>query len=203
MNLFGAEREGSPSTGVTRRCRARPQYSRCGRLECHQNLRREPQSDAQLPPTTRTKGSCGSKVRALAVLLDDCVSTLEVPRSPQRMVPGCGHAYEQIVASMVVARFPVGSDATSRHWRLTRKIDAAIAFGLAIAESTREDDSTSVYENRGFLFWAERSSSSPSNTASSITSATVRRCDSMPIARSPLNGRISLPSASTSRCTHL
>jgi phage terminase large subunit-like protein len=103
--------------------------------------------------------------RSAQALLDDGVPMLEVPQSPQRMVPACGHTYEQIVAGRVVHDFSweatqqvtaASPRASGEGWRLTkgrakRRIDTAIALVLAVDEATRDNENDSIYNHRGML----------------------------------------------------
>ena len=89
--------------------------------------------------------------RSAQALADDGVAMLEVPQSAARMVPACGHTYEQIVAGRV--QHDLGDTASKQvvdavprvsgeGWRLTKgrskkKIDTAIALVMAVDEATR------------------------------------------------------------------
>lgn len=99
-------------------------------------------------------------------LEDEGFTVIEVPQSPERMVPLCGQAYEailarrvahdgdRVLAAHVAAAVPRQSD---RGWSLSkgksrRKIDACIAFVLALGEiQSPSTDAVSVYESRGLL----------------------------------------------------
>ena len=89
--------------------------------------------------------------RSAEMLLDDGLPMLELPQSPQRMVPACGTLYELIVGGVVGLRAePMFVDQllspaqrqTDQGWRLSkgkskRKIDAAIAAAMAVDRATR------------------------------------------------------------------
>lgn len=100
------------------------------------------------------------------MLADEGIPMLEVPQPPERMVPACGLAFEQIVGGNVVHDGdPVLADHVlsaqqrpgERGWTLSkgrskRHIDACIAMVLALWESTQKPDTTaSVYESRGVV----------------------------------------------------
>jgi phage terminase large subunit-like protein len=92
--------------------------------------------------------------RSAQALEDDGVPMVEFPQSAARMVPACGHAYEQIVNGKVAHNGdPVLTDhvlsaaprVVGEGWRLSkgrssRKIDACIALVMALDEVTRSDN---------------------------------------------------------------
>lgn len=92
------------------------------------------------------------------MLMDEGVPMLEVPQSPERMVPACGHAWEQIVAGQVVHDGdPVLEDhvlsaarrQSERGWSLSkgksrRKIDACIAMVLALHMAAQQDGAAAI-----------------------------------------------------------
>jgi phage terminase large subunit-like protein len=88
--------------------------------------------------------------RSAEHLADDGLPMVEFPQSSGRMIPACGHAYEQIVNRKVAHDgSPTYTDQvlsaaqrmTDQGWRLSkgkskRKIDAAIALVMALDRAT-------------------------------------------------------------------
>jgi phage terminase large subunit-like protein len=88
--------------------------------------------------------------RSAEHLADDGLPMVEFPQSSARMIPACGHAYEQIVNRKVTHDgSPTYTDQvlsaaqrmTDQGWRLSkgkskRKIDAAIALVMALDRAT-------------------------------------------------------------------
>lgn len=99
------------------------------------------------------------------MLQDEGIPMLEVPQTPERMIPACGFAWEQIVAGLVVHDgdptledhvLSAARRQSERGWSLSkgkskRKIDACIAMVLALHMAAQQQQGESVYESRGLL----------------------------------------------------